>query len=48
MQMPVLSYIEQNVQLKQMTRSVNAILVIDILLLSLVVIYSLMLSDVNE
>ena len=31
-----------------MMRSTNAILVIDILILSIIVIYSLMLSDVNE
>ena len=46
--MPTLSYIEFNDFFKQMMRSINAILIIDILMLSIVVIYSLMLSDVDE
>ena len=48
MQLPTLRYIETNVIFKQMMKSVNANLVINMVMLSVIVIYSLMLSDVNE
>ena len=46
--MPTLMYIETNVIFKQMMASVNANLIINMVMLSVIVIYSLMLSDVNE
>ena len=46
--LPTLVYVEQNDYFKQMMRAVNANLIINIVLLSIIVVYSLMLSDVNE
>ena len=48
MEMPTLMSVEQNDFFSQLMRSVNANLVINIFLLSIIVVYSLMLSDVNE
>ena len=48
MELPTLWYIESNVMAKQLMKSVNANLVINMVMLSSIVIYSLMLSDVNE
>lgn len=48
MEMPTLMSVEQNDFFSQLMRSVNANLVINIVLLSIIVVYSLMLSDVNE
>ena len=48
MQMPTLSYIENNDLFSQMMKSVNTNMVINLVMLATIVIYSLMLSDVNE
>lgn len=48
MQMPTLSYMESNSFFLSLMTSVNGILVVNVMLLSFLVIYSLMLSDVDE
>lgn len=46
--MPTLEYLESQQNTAAMLRAVNALLVIDMVFLSTLVIYSLMISDVNE
>ena len=48
MEMPTLKYIEINVIGKSIMKSLNGNLVLNVVMLSTIVIYSLMLSDVNE
>lgn len=48
MEMPTLTYMESNSFFLSLMTSVNGILVVNVLLLSFLVIYSLMLSDVDE
>jgi len=46
--MPTLENMQKNEYMSQMMQAVNALLLIDMVMLSTLVIYSLMLSDVNE
>lgn len=46
--MPTLENMKKNEYMSQMMQAVNALLLIDMVMLSTLVIYSLMLSDVNE
>lgn len=46
--MPTLMNLEQQTQMTQMLKAVNVLLLLDMVALSTLVIYSLMLSDVNE
>lgn len=46
--MPTLEYLKSQQNTAAMLRAVNALLVIDMVFLSTLVIYSLMISDVNE
>lgn len=47
MNLPTLNYLKQNEPFSEMMKSTNANLIINMVLLSIIVIYSLMLSDVN-
>ena len=47
MNLPTLKYLKNNEPFSEMMRSTNASLIINIVLLSIIVIYSLMLSDVD-
>ena len=47
MNLPTLKYLKQNQPISEMMKSTNANLIINMVLLSIIVIYSLMLSDVN-
>lgn len=46
--MPAASYMRENIKFKAMISSINAIQILVMFLLSTVVVYSLMISDVNE
>ena len=46
--MPAAAYMKANAHFKSMLSSINSIEIIVMFMLSLIVVYSLMISDVNE
>lgn len=46
--MPTATYMRANTQFKSMISSINSIEILVMFMLSLIVVYSLMISDVNE
>ena len=46
--MPTATFMRANTQFKSMISSINSIEILVMFMLSLIVVYSLMISDVNE